>query len=56
MSFSPFKLIGRGLTLIWHGLDTGRRILLNLIFLLLLISLGFLFFQNRSISLKKKLP
>ena len=37
MSFKPFSYLRRGLGLIWTGLDTTRRIFLNLLFLLLLI-------------------
>ena len=46
MSFKPFSYLGRGLGLIWTGLDTTRRIFFNLLFLLILIMILFAVFSS----------
>ncbi|CAN5759236.1 signal peptide peptidase SppA [soil metagenome] len=54
MSFSPFRLLGRGIRFIWKALDTGRRFLLNLLFLALLVALAIAFFSGPGQKLDDK--
>ncbi|MDO8651748.1 MAG: signal peptide peptidase SppA [Undibacterium sp.] len=54
MSFSPFRLIGRGFRFIWNALDVGRRFLLNMIFLALLVVLAITFFSGPGQKLDEK--
>lgn len=54
MSFSPFRLIGRGFRFIWNALDVGRRFLLNMIFLALLVVLAIAFFSGPGQKLDEK--
>ncbi|NRR29843.1 signal peptide peptidase SppA [Oxalobacteraceae bacterium] len=44
MSRSPFAYIGRGFAFFWRALDAGRRTILNLLFLILLIAVGYAIF------------
>ncbi len=37
MSFKPFSYLRRGFSLLWTGLDTTRRIVLNLLFLFIVV-------------------
>jgi protease-4 len=39
MSFQPFSYLRRGIVWFWRGLDTTRRFLFNLLFLLIIIAL-----------------
>lgn len=54
MSFSPFRSIGRAVKFIWNALDAGRRFLLNLIFLAILIALAIAIFSGPVKKLEDK--
>ena len=56
MAFSPFRLIGQGFKFIWRALDVGRRFVLNMIFLVILIALAIgLFSGGRKVAEKTAL-
>lgn len=54
MAFTPFRLIGRGVKFIWHALDVGRRFILNMIFLLILVALAIALFSGGAKPLHEK--
>jgi protease-4 len=54
MAFSPFRLIGQGFKFIWRALDVGRRFILNMIFLAILIVLAIGLFSGGARKLSDK--
>ncbi|OFA05099.1 signal peptide peptidase SppA [Duganella sp. HH101] len=54
MSRSPFSYIRSGFAFIWRALDTGRRAVLNLLFLFVLIVLGYAIFGGGAKPLQSK--
>ncbi|OEZ57238.1 signal peptide peptidase SppA [Duganella sp. HH105] len=54
MSRSPFSYIRSGFGFLWRALDTGRRAILNLLFLLVLIVLGYAIFGGGAKPLQSK--
>lgn len=54
MAFSPFRLIGQGFKYIWRALDVGRRFVLNMIFLAILIVLAIGLFSGGGRKLSDK--
>ena len=56
MAFSPFRMIGQGFKFIWRALDVGRRFILNMIFLAILVVLAIgLFSGGKKLSDKTAL-
>ncbi len=54
MSLSPFRMIRAGFSFFWRTLDAGRRLILNLLFLLLLIVIAVSLFGGGAKHLKEK--
>ena len=54
MSRSPFSYIRSGFAFFWRALDTGRRTVLNLLFLFVLIVLGYAIFGGGAKPLQAK--
>src|SRR6187200_2780633 len=54
MSSSPFRFIRTGFGFFWRMLDTGRRFVLNLLFLLLLILIAIAIFGGGAKKLNDK--
>ncbi|ELX09671.1 protease 4 [Janthinobacterium sp. HH01] len=54
MSRSPFSYIRSGFGFLWRALDTGRRAILNLLFLLVLIVLAYAIFGGGAKPLQSK--
>ncbi|MBR7801302.1 signal peptide peptidase SppA [Undibacterium fentianense] len=54
MAFSPFRAIGQGIKWFWNAVDSSRRFIINLIFLLLVIALLNAIFSSDKVKLEDK--
>jgi protease-4 len=54
MAFTPFRWLGQGIKFVWKALDVGRRFILNMLFLALLVGLAIAIFSGPAKKLDDK--
>lgn len=54
MAFSPFRAIGQGIKWMWNAVDSSRRFVMNLIFLIIVLFLVIGIFSSNKVKVEEK--
>lgn len=54
MAFSPFRAIGKGIKWMWNAVDSSRRFVMNLIFLIIVLFFVISIFSSNKVKVEEK--